>query len=81
MNICSDCKYYLAVDVFKGICKVSKDKIFPENNSCSDYVQIAKCKYCMNYENKKDNIGMCMSKTEAYPEMIAITCHEFSRKS
>jgi hypothetical protein len=84
---CSDCKYYLAVDVFKGICKVSKENIFPEHKSCKDFVQIAKCKFCKNYTNPTlpspskgeggGGVGTCMGKTEAYPEMIATTCEYF----
>ena len=29
-TLCKDCLYYLPVDVFKGICKKSKDNIVPE---------------------------------------------------
>ena len=76
---CNDCRYYLAIDVFKGICKVSKGEIFPENKSCKDFQQTAKCKFCKNYKNVKDNIGTCMEKTEAYPEMIAITCNDYHK--
>lgn len=80
-EFCNDCKYYLAVDVFKGICKISKDKIFPESKSCKDFAKNAKCKFCKNYENVKDNIGTCMGKTDAYPDMIATTCIDYKLKS
>ena len=75
---CSDCRYYLPVDVFKGMCKITKDRITPETKSCKDYKIIAKCKFCKNYKNTKDNLGTCMGKTEAYPEMIATTCLDFN---
>ncbi len=90
-EFCNDCKYYLAVDVFKGICKISKDKIFPESKSCKDFVKNAKCKFCGNYTNPTlpspsqgegvGGVGTCMGKTDAYPEMIAITCDDFRRKA
>jgi 4-hydroxyphenylacetate decarboxylase small subunit len=81
MEKCNDCRYYLPVDVFKGLCKVSKEKKLPESQSCKEYERIAKCKFCKNYANVKDNIGTCMGKTDAYPEMLAITCIDYSRKS
>ncbi|MBP7498088.1 MAG: 4-hydroxyphenylacetate decarboxylase small subunit [Bacteroidales bacterium] len=76
---CSDCKYYLPVDVFKGLCKLDKIKrIRPELESCENFQKIAKCKFCRNYTRITDFTGKCMNKAEAYQEMIAITCDNFS---
>jgi 4-hydroxyphenylacetate decarboxylase small subunit len=80
-KVCNDCKFYLAVDVFKGICKVSKDKILPEDISCKEFEQVAKCKFCINYKSQKEDSGTCKDKVNAYPEMIALTCLDFSRKN
>ena len=80
-KVCNDCRFYLAVDVFKGICKVSKDRILPEDNACKEFDQTAKCKFCQNYAKVKEDIGTCKDKTNAYPEMLALTCLDFTRKN
>jgi 4-hydroxyphenylacetate decarboxylase small subunit len=74
---CNDCKFYLPVDVFKGICKQDKNKITPESIACQKYEANAKCKFCTHFSPEKENIGKCQGKNLAYPEMIAITCKAF----
>ena len=74
---CNDCKYYLPVDVFRGICKLSKVKISPESAQCDKAEQIAKCKFCAKYMAEKDFLGKCMGTTMAYPDMIASKCADF----
>ncbi len=75
---CSDCKYYLPVDVFKGNCKLDKIKrIKPESPNCEHFEKIAKCKFCVHYKKVSDFTGKCMNKAEAYQEMIAVTCEDF----
>ena len=76
-EFCQDCKYYLPVDVFRGLCKLSKDKIGPDDPNCRDVVKIAKCKFCENYTAEKDYLGKCMGTTLAYPDMIATKCADF----
>ncbi len=29
-----DCKYYLAIDVFKGLCKRTKENILADDDAC-----------------------------------------------
>lgn len=74
---CTDCKYYLPVDVFKGICKLSKGDIRPDDNFCEKGERIPKCKFCAKYSSEKEFLGKCMSVTLAYPDMIAAKCADF----
>ena len=74
---CNDCKFYLPVDVFRGICKLSKEKVGPEHAQCDKAEQIAKCKFCAKYTAEKDFLGKCMGTTMAYPDMIASKCADF----
>jgi len=72
-----DCKYYLATDVFKGICKRTKDQINADEPACSDFEKAPKCKHCKHFSHKENNLGICMNQTTAYPEMQAVTCNDF----
>ena len=74
---CNDCKYYLPVDVVQGICKMTKQKILPEDSFCEKGEKVAKCKFCSTYTAEKDHIGKCGEKL-AYPDMIAVNCDDFS---
>ena len=75
-----DCKYFLATDVFKGICKRTKDKIIADEPACSYSEKTPKCKHCKNFSMKENNLGLCMDKATAYPDMQAITCNDFTWK-
>ena len=72
-----DCKYYLATDVFKGICKRTGENIQADDRACDDFEKIPKCKFCKHYTSTQENLGLCMGKAIAYPEMRASTCKEF----
>ncbi len=74
---CLDCKFYLPVDVFRGICKLTKEKTGPDDQACEQAEQIAKCKFCSNYSSEKDYLGKCMDTVLAYPDMIASKCADF----
>jgi len=74
---CKDCKFYLPVDVFRGMCKMSKEKINPDDPFCAKAEQMKKCKFCSNYQSEKDFLGKCMGTNLAYPDMIAGKCADF----
>ncbi len=78
---CTDCKYYLPVDVFKGMCKLSKQDILPDDAFCDKAERIAKCKFCGKYTAGKEFLGKCMATTLAYPDMIAAKCADFEWSS
>ena len=78
MNLtCNDCRYYLPVDVFIGMCKISKNKIMPDDIGCDQAQKIAKCKFCTNFSNERDFLGKCMGASLAYPDMIGVKCADF----
>jgi len=72
-----DCKYYLNTDVFKGICKRDKSNITADDVACDQFEKAQKCKHCSNFSLTGDDLGMCMSRYEAFPEMNAVTCNDF----
>jgi 4-hydroxyphenylacetate decarboxylase small subunit len=77
MASCNDCKLYLPVDVFSGLCKLDKKEILPDDDACGNYQAVPKCKHCMNYKSDREHLGTCMGTTIAYPEMMAAKCADF----
>ena len=73
---CKDCRYYLPVDVFRGICKISKEKILPDDSFCKQAERLAKCKFCQHYVPGKEFLGNCADQV-AYPDMVAAKCADF----
>jgi hypothetical protein len=74
---CRDCRFYLPVDVFGGICKLTKKKIGPDEKVCDRVEKVQKCKFCTNFEAEREYLGKCMGTTLAYPDMIAAKCADF----
>ena len=72
-----DCKYYLAIDAFKGICKRTKENIIADDAACESFETAQKCKHCHNYTVSETDLGLCMNKFNAYPEMNALNCNDF----
>jgi len=72
-----DCRYYLNTDVFKGICKRDKTVVNADDEACENMEKARKCKYCSNFNLTGEELGMCMNKYDAYPEMNAVTCNDF----
>lgn len=73
----NDCKYYLATDVFKGICKRDKSNVNADDASCEHCQKAPKCKHCQHFTSAEEDLGWCMNKTAAFPEMLAFTCQQF----
>lgn len=74
---CKDCRFYLPVDVFRGICKHSKEKIRPDDLFCDKAEKSAKCKFCQKFTAERDHLGRCMDSILAYPDMNACNCADF----
>jgi hypothetical protein len=75
--VCKDCRYYLPVDVFKGICKLSKQMIGPDDMGCDQAERQAKCKFCQHYTPEKEYLGKCRGTALAYPDLNAGKCADF----
>jgi hypothetical protein len=67
-------------DVFKGICKRDKSVINADDEACDHFEKAQKCKYCAEFFATEDELGTCMNTYDAYPEMNAVTCHDFKSK-
>lgn len=72
-----DCKYFLAVDAFKGICKRDKSNILADDEACKHFEKSKKCVHCSNFTPTNEEMGKCMHKYDAFPQMNAITCADF----
>jgi hypothetical protein len=77
---CKECIYYLPIDVFKGLCKITKNNILPDAGECDKYQKMQKCKFCANFNisEKNNYMGKCMDKANAYPDMNARLCKDFT---
>jgi hypothetical protein len=73
-----DCKYYLNTDVFKGLCKRDKTIINADDAACDHFEKAQKCKDCEGFTSTGSEMGTCRGKFDAYPEMNAVTCHDFN---
>jgi 4-hydroxyphenylacetate decarboxylase small subunit len=76
-----NCKNFLAIDVFKGICKLDKKDILADGSSCEEFSQVEKCHFCQKYTPGSNGLGKCKETIDAYADMLAKTCEEFSWKT
>jgi 4-hydroxyphenylacetate decarboxylase small subunit len=76
-DLCKDCLLYLPVDVFKGMCKLEKTSITPDDKSCKNFKRVPKCKFCANFTAEKEFLGTCSKTTFTYPDLNAVKCAEF----
>jgi 4-hydroxyphenylacetate decarboxylase small subunit len=72
-----DCREYIPVDVFQGMCRVKKDVAIPDAEACELFCPVKKCRHCSSYHESEDETGTCRGKNPAYPDMIAKTCENF----
>jgi len=72
-----DCKYYLTIDAFKGLCKRDKSNIIADDDSCEHFEKAQMCANCANFKLTTDDMGTCKQEYDAYPRMNALTCTEF----
>ena len=72
-----DCGNYIHIDVFKGLCRRHKETRMADEDCCADFQPVKKCKFCIHYTAREEFLGMCMDRTEVYPDLIAKTCNDF----
>ncbi|MCX6252667.1 MAG: 4-hydroxyphenylacetate decarboxylase small subunit [Bacteroidetes bacterium] len=80
-NTCKDCIYYLPVDVFKGLCKLKKNTITPDDPECDAFEWLAKCKFCAKFKLESNYLGKCHDDTLVYPDLNATHCTSFEWKN
>ncbi|NQV02068.1 MAG: hypothetical protein HQ542_05455 [Bacteroidia bacterium] len=63
--------------MFGGLCKLSKEKILPDDSFCKDAESLSKCKFCSKFTAEKEYLGTCKESILAYPDMVAVKCADF----
>jgi 4-hydroxyphenylacetate decarboxylase small subunit len=63
----NDCENFAPVDVAKGICRLSNEKIFIDSAVCPKFEAVPKCGSCGLFKNAdKDGIGTCVGLQKDY---------------
>lgn len=81
----TDCRNFIPVDVAKGICRVSGEKVLIDTDVCDKMVPMPKCKNCAGFVKgvNEDNIGVCTADKKepwTYGELPAVTCEMYRAK-
>jgi 4-hydroxyphenylacetate decarboxylase small subunit len=74
---CQDCRFFLPVDVFRGLCKLTKTELNPDDASCKKFECLPKCKFCSHYSIEKDFLGKCKKTVLTSPDLNASKCTDF----
>lgn len=80
-----DTRNYAPIDVIKGIDLLTKKIVLGDTDAPQGYELMPKCKFCKNFSETEDYLGICESsmnspKFMAYGDMNAITCGMFEVK-
>lgn len=63
----SDCENFAPVDVAKGICRLSNEKVLIESPVCPNFEALPKCGSCGFFKNPdKEGIGTCAGLQKEY---------------
>lgn len=79
----NDCLNFCSIDAAKGMCRLTKQVVNIDSDTCGSLVLAPKCNNCRHFDNPDDKgIGMCsgLSKENwTFGSLNAITCigHEF----
>jgi 4-hydroxyphenylacetate decarboxylase small subunit len=79
---CYDCINFAPVDVFKGICHVSKISMEADADACEEFESLPKCKFCSEFRpiDGERYLGTCQAGVVTYPDLVAKTCESFMWK-
>lgn len=81
----NDCRNFITVDVAKGICSISNEKILIDSKVCTAFVNIKKCKNCGSFApSTEKTLGTCTGFKEpdwAYGDLVAENCEKYSPKN
>ena len=77
-HTCKDCRFYLPIDVIRGLCKADKSSISPDQIVCDQFDRMAKCKFCQHFSQGKEYLGKCKENSLTSPDMNAVKCVEFT---
>ncbi len=73
-----DTREFVPVDADKGLDRVTGAMVPADSPAPSGYTLLPKCKFCKNYTETAQNIGVCEASTQepkfmAYGDMTAVT--------
>lgn len=78
----SDCRRFIAVDVAKGICGATNEKVLIDSVTCSEFLLLKKCKNCKKFTlGVEKTLGTCTGfpRTDwSYSDLIAENCEMYS---
>lgn len=80
-----DARNYVPIDVIRGIDHLTGETVLADKEAPKDYEIMPKCKYCQNFKDNSEQIGICEAsmnepKFFAYPDMVAVTCEMYANK-
>ncbi len=76
-----DCRNYAALDVAKGICHRTKERVPADAEHCESFLATQKCKFCDHFAATNQFLGTCttaVTKPMTYPDLITVTCEDFA---
>lgn len=63
----SECENFVPVDVVKGICRLTNEKVIIDSSVCARFEMVPVCRNCGNFKNpNKDGIGTCIGLKKEY---------------
>jgi len=81
-----DCHNYAPIDVVKGMCHVTKTIVLSDDEQCSDFSLMPKCKNCTQFTVDASTVemGICEASTMepkffAFPDMVSVTCEFYKQ--
>jgi len=76
---CYDCIHLAPLDVFKGVCHISKNTVLADDDACVEFEPVPKCRFCSEYRpiSGESFLGTCGSRVPTYPDLVAKTCDSF----
>lgn len=78
-----DTREFVPVDADKGLDRLTGKMVQADIDAPAGYTKLPKCKFCKNYGESAQNIGICGASTMdpkfmAYGDMIAVTCEMYA---
>ncbi|MCJ2163433.1 MULTISPECIES: 4-hydroxyphenylacetate decarboxylase small subunit [unclassified Pseudodesulfovibrio] len=77
-----DTREFVPVDADKGLDRLTGEMVKGDSKAPESYTRLPKCKFCQNYSESEDNMGICEASMQegkfmAYGDMTAVTCDMF----
>jgi 4-hydroxyphenylacetate decarboxylase small subunit len=81
----NDCLYFCSIDAAKGICRITKQLLYLDGDTCDHLVLAPKCNNCEHFHNgDENNLGICrgLAKDDwVYGSLSAATCTAYTYRA